>query len=109
MNIGTTCHRNIKTYAQKIRKTIGNLLNASSKDNKKKCAVDINDMYIFFKYVNEIDSDEPHYQDTDYSTTTAAEVIELSEGFLNSGISENDITEAVRKIKTANPLDLTAY
>ena len=65
----------------------------------KKCAVDINDMYNFLKDVNESDFEEQYYQDSNHSASVNSEINEISDEFLNSVICEDDIIEAVRKIK----------
>ena len=73
------------------------ILNASSKD--KKCAVDINDMYNFLKDVNKSEFEEQYHQDSNYSASIASEFNEISDELLNSVIREDDIIEAVRKIR----------
>ena len=86
----------LKTIHSKNPKDYWKILNASSKD--KKCAVDINDMYNFLKHVNEREFEETNRQDN-HATSATDEVNAISDEFLNPMISENDIIEAVRKIK----------
>ena len=92
-----TYHRNLKKLRSTNPKDYWKILNASSKD--KKCAVDINDMYNFLKDVNGSDFEEQYYQDSNYSASVTSEVNEIYDEFLNSVIREDDIIEAIRKIK----------
>ena len=49
----------------------------------------------FLKDVNESEFEEQYYQESNYSGSVTSEVNELSDGFLNSVIREDNIKEAV--------------
>ena len=112
MNVrDTSSHGDTHMYVPKYRSALTNkltnlrstnpkdywkILNSANKD--KKCAVNIEDIYNFMKEVNNADPDD-HIQNSFNPISVRKETQLISDDLLNTQTKEEEIKEAVQKLK----------